>query len=256
VVIGGKAFADLVKKVSFAVAKEPTRYAMNGVLCQVRDDKLRMIGTDGRRLALVYRSLTAESTGKTPTTWEAIVPPKALNAALRALSLDAKALNEEGADTGSQQAVELRWSPSQMAISFGPTVVQARLIDGEFPQFDAVIPRSAKTTVELNRAEFERAVRKAAILAPTDVRAIKVLLDGAQMSLSSEVANLGSAQVTLEIDSKGPGGSSLYNPDYLLDFLRTTDVETLPFHFSDDNTPGKFMPEEEFIYIVMPITGL
>jgi DNA polymerase-3 subunit beta len=254
--IGAAALADLVRKTSFAAAREATRYAMNGVLCQVREEKLRMVGTDGRRLALAHRRLEGSSGPKAGVEHTAIVPVKVLASVVRALPpADSDAPPEAEASAGTSDAVAIRFGPSHISFSFGLSEVHARLIDGEFPQFDGVVPRTSETTAEFNRALFESSTRKAAILAGQDSRAVRFTLDASTLRLSSEVANVGTAEITMEADVKGPGGTDLYNPDYLLEFLKVTPIETLLFHFTDESSPCKFTVGEDYQYVIMPITG-
>ena len=153
------------------------------------------------------------------------------------------------------EQVEVVFGTNQIVFRLGTTEVFARLIDGEFPQYDLVIPKSSETTVDIERTRFESLVRMAAIFRETELRAVRMTLGGGNLRLDSELANVGSASVSMDVDMRGPGGQALFNPDYILEFLRVTPAETLRLEFSDENSPGKFVPEEEFLYIVMPITG-
>ena len=236
--VPARVFLEMVRRTTFAAAREETRYAINGLLLDHDSGNLRLVGTDGRRLALTFTGIETEAPPA-----RAVVPIRALQALTKAV------------DDDSDDPIEIRLSTNRIAFSFGDTQLLCQLLDNRFPEYEQVIPKVADSTIEIDRALLERNVRRVAVLSSGDVRMINLQFDGSTLKLSAESSGVGRADLTMDVDTQGKGGSISFNPDYLLDALKVSDLEVIRMDMTDDATPAKFMLGEAYTYILMPISG-
>jgi DNA polymerase-3 subunit beta len=129
-------------------------------------------------------------------------------------------------------------------------------LTGAFPEFQNVIPRKCSNVVEFNRALLEANVRRALVLTDELNPAIKVAFEGMRATIESEATGVGSVRTTMDVDLSGPGGRIIFNPHFLIDALRVVETDQVRFEFEDASSPGKFVLGEEYLYVVMPITGV
>lgn len=237
VVEAGK-LLDMLKRTTFAVARDESRYAVQGELFEVKDSSLRLVATDGRRLSLCYLNLDGD---EKPV--RAIVPVRILQALMRAIP------------EGSKEPLTLQFSGTQIAFQIGKTLLVSRLLDATFPEYENVIPKSADTTVELNKAALESNLRKVAVLSDGDTRMVRFQFSSSSLQLSAEASTKGRGDIVMDVDVKGPGVTLGFDPDFLLEGLRTSDLEVVTMSVGDDTTPAKLTLGESHTYIVMPISG-
>ncbi|MBX3462599.1 MAG: DNA polymerase III subunit beta [Planctomycetes bacterium] len=227
----------MIQETIFAAAREETRYAINGVLLDCAGGCLRLVATDGRRLAISYENIDGKSE------FRAVVP-------LRALNTLARALPENG-----KEPLQVECGDKQIVFTIGTTQLQSQLLETRFPDYEGVLPKSADTTVEMPRTVLEGALRRAAILAPADMRMVRFEVGDNQLRLTAESSTRGRADVTVDAVVKGAGGSINFNPDFILEALRVCKLDHVRLDMSDDSMPAKFTLGESFTYVVMPISG-
>ena len=235
--IQGGNFAKLVGRTSFAAAKEQGRYAMHGILTLVEDGVLRMVATDGRRLAVASTPIDDAGAPR-----RAIVPTKAMQAMCRVID-----------DTLEQ--VSLLFSDNQVGLKTRSAEIFARVIDGEFPRYAAVIPAETTKTVEADANLMAKKLKLVSNVTTADARAVKLTLSEGSMSIRGRSSTSGKAESQLDIDYKGEESDIAFNPDFLLDGLRICETDLVRLEFNDRTSPGKFTLGENYIYIVMPITA-
>ncbi len=228
----------MIQETAFAAAREETRYAIHGIMIDLAAGCLRLVATDGRRLALSYQNLDG-SKGE----FRVVVP-------LRALATLARAIPE-----GSKDDLEIAVGAKQLEFSFGRVRLLCQLLDTRFPDYESVVPKAADTTVELNRSLLESNLRKTAILCPAELRMVRFEVQDSSLRLSAENNTRGRADVLMDVSSKGAGGAINFNPDYILEALRVCELDTVRLDMSDDSMPAKFTLGESFTYVVMPISG-
>jgi DNA polymerase-3 subunit beta len=228
----------MVQETSFSAAREETRYAINGVLMDLADGCLRLVATDGRRLAVAYQNLdTAKATFKV------VVP-------LRVLGTLARAIPE-----GSKDELEIAVGDKQIQFTFGRVNLSSQLLESRFPDYEGVIPKAADTSVAINRPLLESCLRRTAILCSEDLRMVRFQVAESTLKMTAESSTRGRAEVDMDVKVKGAGGSINFNPDYILEALRVSDLEEVRLDMSDDSMPAKFSLGEAFTYVVMPISG-
>ena len=232
-----KALRRLLGLVQYAMAQQDIRYYLNGLLVVVEDKLLKLVATDGHRLAFASMAIEA----KLPRQ-EVIVPRKTV------LEL-AKLL----ADSDDEVRVEL--SSTQASFAFGTVELISKLVDGKFPDYTRVIPSGHKNKLSVGRELLRQALMRAAILSNEKFRGVRwVLTDGALKVVSSNTEQE-EAEESLEVGYKGDALDIGFNVNYLLDALNNvggTDVECL-FGDSASSALMTFPTEADFKYVVMPM---
>jgi DNA polymerase-3 subunit beta len=227
----------MVQETMFAAAREETRYAINGVLVDAAAGCLRLVATDGRRLSISYENV------ETKSEFKAVVP-------IRALATLARALGE-----GSKERLRIDVGDKQVAFHTGKMQLVSQLLETRFPDYEGVLPKSADTTVEIQRAVLESGLRRAAILCAAELRMVRFEVGEQSLRMTAESSARGRADVVVDAVVKGSGGSINFNPDFILEALRVCQLETIRLDMSDDSMPAKFTLGESFTYVVMPISG-
>ncbi len=235
--IQGGNFTRLVGRTAFAAAKEPGRYAMHGVLTELEDDQLRLVATDGRRLSLA--SIPIDLKGGPSK--RAIVPTKGMQLFCRVIS-----------DPLDQ--VQLILQEDIVGLRSENAEIFARLIDGDFPQYNAVIPAECGHRIEADAEQFSRKLRLVSNVSGDETRAVRLRVKGEQMELYGHSAGRGKATAHMDVDYKGEDAEIAFNPDYVLDGIKHGAPETIILEFAQRTSPGKFTFGENHIYVVMPIT--
>ena len=231
------AMLRMVRETVFAAAREETRYAINGVLVDAGSGCVRMVATDGRRLAVSYENIEGK------TEFKVVVPLRALNTLARALP------------EGGKEPVRIEVSGKQALFTCGRIQLVSQLLETRFPDYQGVVPKSAETTVEIQKSLLEGSLRRAAIISANDMRMVRFEVSDQQLRITSDNSAVGRADVSIDCDVKGAGGSINLNPDYILEGLRACELETVRLDMTDDSMPAKFTLGESFTYVVMPISG-
>jgi len=230
-----KTLKKMLAMTNFAISHDETRYVLNGILVIIKPSFIRFVATDGRRLAVI------EDKMQLPKTLERrlIIPVKAVNELLRILS-------DEG-------EVKIFFSENQVFFDVGVVRIISRLIEGEFPNYEQVIPKEIKDKVVLSRDKFLAAIKRVALFTNPDSMVVKVDLTQNKVILSKNTPYLGEARVELEADYKGKDMSVGFNPDYIADLLKNIDDETVNFEIVDSEKPGVVRIGSEYTYVILPM---
>lgn len=227
---------DLINKTLFSVAKENTRYAINGILWQKQGKKLVMVSTDGRRLA---RSAgPAETTGGGDV--QMIVPAKTVQVLQRVLG------HTEG-------KAAIKFAGNQVVVQVDSSVVSSALVEGHFPQYEDVIPKDNDKKVELNTEEFLSAVRRAALLTNEQSKGVRLRFEKGQLVLSSRAPEQGEATISMPVEYSAAPLEIGFNPLFLTEALRVAASPSITLEIKEGNRPGIFRVGQSFLYVVMPV---
>lgn len=220
---------------SFAISYDETRYVLNGVFISVQENKIRFVATDGRRLAFIEK----EFNNKDNHQFEMIVPVKAVQELLKLLAWE-----------GNMQII---FSQNQAIFNLGETQLSSRLIEGHFPNYEQVIPKTEKTTSSANREEFLQAIRRTALLTSPDSPAVKLDFIRGKILVSSHSPNLGEAKEELPAEVTGEEVVMGFNPHYLIDVLKNLDIEKISLSLTDPDKPGLVRGKDGYLYVIMPM---
>ncbi|MDR1474821.1 MAG: DNA polymerase III subunit beta [Endomicrobium sp.] len=239
--------ASMLKKTIFAVSKDSQRYVLNGVYFILEENILKMAATDGRRLA--YITTNRVNSIKPQAKIKVIVPTKAVTEILRLLSSDIKSEDIKVGVTGNQIALEIE------EITFLST-----LIEGIFPNYEQVIPKTSEIKVKLNVKNTLTAVKQMALLTADKISldrssAVKFYFNSNILRISASTAGLGSGEVELDIDYKDEPTEINFNPHFVREVLQNVDEESIIFEFKNSLNPATIVPEKDksYLCVVMPM---
>ncbi len=233
------ASGDLEKLISltaYAVARETTRYAINGLLFSFSGSSAVVVGTDGRRLAKASVALP----GKVEEA-DCILPTRT---AQMAGKLAGKAEGD----------VTVRLTDNQVAFTCEGTSVVSTLVEGKFPNYEAVIPKDSVCKVVVSRDELIRALRRAAVLASEDSHGVRVRIAEGQMLIESQSHEMGEAHLKLPVSQEGEEMQIAFNPSYMIEPLRALETEEVTLEFKAPNSPIVLKAGGNFVYVLMPVT--
>jgi len=198
---------NLLETTSFAVSHEETRYILNGILLEIKDNIIKLVATDGRRMALRESKLTAS----TKKDIKVIIPIKAIQEIIRNLKDEGEVLMMLGAN--------------QILFDINKTLIVSRLIEGEFPNYQQVIPKPAENKLMVNREDFLAAIRRANLLSTPDFQAIKFEVFKNKLVISKSTPDVGESREELDINYSGKELIVGFNPHYLIDVLKSLGEE-------------------------------
>jgi DNA polymerase-3 subunit beta len=237
--VDGRALLALIEKTSFAISTDETRYVLNGVFLESTADGARMVATDGHRLALAEQPVGADFKLKRGV----IIPRKGL--------FELKRLLEEAPDA----EVHLGFAESSGIFRKPGLSMVMRLIDGQFPEYQQVIPKQAERTLILPRARLLETLKRVSLLSAEKAHAVKLSLSEGTLRISSQNPELGEASEELPVDYAGKALSIGFNARYLIDGLQAIDGNDVKFELGDDSSPGVLRPTSgpAFTAVIMPM---
>ncbi len=230
----------MMKKTSFAISTDESRYVLNGIFISLKEHKMTMVATDGRRLALVDEDVDVSEKSQ----GEFIVPAKAVNELNRLLQ-----------DKGE---VELRYSDNQAAFTLkdekgSSILIITKLIEGNYPNYRQVIPAEPKERVALAREEFLHALRRAEIMTSEKSNSVKLSFSKNNLAITANSPEVGEARESLAINYKGKEMAIAFNPKYMIDPLNALANDEVFLELIDELSPGVLKVNGPFLYVVMPM---
>ncbi len=235
VTIRQKDLRDGLRKTSYAISTDETRYVLNGVLFSFKDNKLTLVATDGRRLAMVEIEL------EFPRSHEAefIVPTKAVTELQRLL-----------ADDGE---IKVSMGSGQIAFDLSKTLLVSKLIEGNYPNYRQVIPSEAKERIKLERETFLNSLRRVSLLASDKSHSVKLSFSKNNIDITATTPEVGEAKESLAVAYKGRDFSIAFNPEFLMAPLRALTEDEVFLDLIDEMSPGVLKIQTPFLYVLMPM---
>jgi DNA polymerase-3 subunit beta len=240
--LSGASLKEMVAKTQFAITGEDTRYFLNGAQFVLRGDSMSLVATDGHRLALV----TVKREGGEPSDTEikAILPKKTLGELGRLLT--------EGDSTVAYERGE-----NHLFFDVGERKLISRMIDGQFPAYERVIPKGNDKHIEFERERLTAAVKRVALLSNERSRAVKFQIEKGKVDVMSSSPELGEAHETLPVDYSGPSLQICFNAQYVLDFLSVVSTDVVALELKDEVSQAVMTPVSaegyEYTYVIMPM---
>ena len=231
---------EMIGRTLFAVTKEDVRYSLNGALMEIGDGKIRMVATDAHRLALVEKD---DAELGTSTDLKAIIPKKAL-AELR--------------DLGGAETMLFGQDEHHLFFKIEHRVLAARVIEGQFPAYEKVIPQGNPVIVTFAAEQMSNAIRRVSLLASERSRAVKFSFTDATATISSSNPEMGEAREAVPVAYGGEELTISFNAQYVLDFLSVVSAGDIELHLKDDSSQGMLVPAERgadlrYQYVIMPM---
>jgi DNA polymerase-3 subunit beta len=225
---------EMLNKTSFATSRDETRYILNGVLFEIKPQKITLVATDGRRLAYIEKKIDS----KIQKQKKIIIPTKTVNELNRTLG--------EG-------ELKMYFGENQITFDQGDIIIISRLIEGEFPRYEQVIPKEQKEKLVVNKDRLLAATRRASLLTNQDSQAIKLDVFKNKLVISKNTPDIGETREELGVEYKGGSLSIGFNPTYLIDALKNIDEESIGLELTAQDKPGVIRLQDSFVYVVLPM---
>ena len=230
----------MLRKTSFAVSTDETRYVLNGIFLRIKDHKITMVATDGRRLALTDEEVDLSMDSQA----EFIVPTKAINELNRLLQ--------------TQGEVTVKFNENQALFELkGETgysvVLITKLVEGNYPNYTQVIPAEATERVGLGREEFLQALRRAEIMTSEKSNSVKLTFSKNNLTITANTPEVGEGRESIAVNYKGKELAIAFNPGYLMDPLKALENDEVFLELTDELSPGVIKINGPFLYVIMPM---
>lgn len=236
---------EMIEKTAFSMSTDESKYNLNGIYFRLQNQdgessSLRLVATDGHRLALVENPLADPGI---PDLQKGVIFPRKGIMELRKIA-------EEGDDD-----LDLGFMDNNAVIRKGQTIIVMRLVDGEFPDYNRVIPKNNEFSAFIACDPFLHALRRMAVLSSEKSKGVKLHLKPNLLEISSSNPELGDAREELEVDYEGPEIAIGFNARYLMDILQVQTRERIGLFVKDNLSPGLLRPEDDaaFQAVVMPM---
>jgi DNA polymerase-3 subunit beta len=242
--IPAQVLRNLIAKTIFAISNEESRYTLNGALMVLKPESITMVATDGHRLAHVEHG---------PTTL-------AVSGEMRVL-VPKKAMSELSMLLGASDAPAVDFAKDESTLFFriGGRLLTSRQLTGQFPNYEAVLPRDNNKSVIVHCDELSAAIQRVAQFADERSNAIRMRVDKNELKVSSSNTETGESEDSIETAYTGDPLAIGFNSQYLLDFLKVVATGDVRFEFKDAQSAGQLRPDEpsdseyKYRYIVMPM---
>jgi DNA polymerase-3 subunit beta len=241
--IPAAALEGLISKTKFAISMEESRYTLNGGLLILKPDTLAMVATDGHRLALAE---TDQKIGGLNGEVKVLIPKKAMDE-----------VEKLSAVSGDEAKMDFAKDESHLFFQAGHRLLISRILTGQFPNYEAVLPRDNSKSVVLERVELSDAVRRVSQLADQRSHAVKFAVSTEGVEISASSPEYGEAKETIEKDYKGDPIAIGFNSSYVLDFLAAAAEGPISIELKDEQSAGQMRPLADesyrYRYIIMPM---
>jgi len=225
----------MFRKTSYAASLDETRRVLNGVLLAFKDNKVTMVATDGRRLALVDHEIEFPPEAET----EMILPTKAVAELMRML--------------GNDGEVKIYAQKNLVVFESGTTVMSSKLVDGVYPNYRQVIPSGCDERVTIDREELLEAVGRVSVVATDKSNAVRMTFSANQLTLYLNSQGVGESSETIPVKYAGREISIVFNPEYVMDPLKNMDDDEIYFELNDGHSPALLKCNVPFLYVLMPL---
>jgi len=241
--IPAQVLRGMIARTGFAIAHEESRYTLNGALMVLKPESITMVATDGHRLAHVERS--GEKFDGVSGEMKTLVPKKAMD--------ELKSL----LDSTHAETIDFAKDESTLYFRIGGRVLTSRQLTGQFPNFEAVLPKDNNKSINLHGEELGAAISRVAQFADERSRAVRLRLDKGELKLSASSTEAGESEDSIETDYTGDPLAIGFNAQYILDFLKAVGAGDVKLELKDAQSAGQLRPAEsedyKYRYIVMPM---
>ena len=237
--------AGMLRSVAYAQSTDETRFILNGVYFNFKDQKLSLVATDGRRLALVSKEM------ETPAAKSGaiILPAKTVNELVRLLDKGAK--------------VKISFSDRKAAFQIATDkdtsglidniYLYSKVVEGNYPNYLQVIPKETHQRIKLERELFLQCIHRAGLVCSDKSNSVKIKLTSNLLEITAQSPDFGEAHESMAISYSGPELQVAFNPAFVMDPLRALAKDEVYFELKDEVSPGVFKTLDSFICVIMPV---
>ncbi|NNC89817.1 MAG: DNA polymerase III subunit beta [Akkermansiaceae bacterium] len=230
---------ESLRRTSYAISSDETRYVLNGIFAAFKEGKLTLVATDGRRLAMVENDLEFPASHET----DFIIPTKAVQELQRLL--------------GSEGDCLLRLSESQVSFEIGSSLIVSKLIEGNYPNYRQVIPSETRERLTIGREALLETTRRVSLLSSEKSNSVKLMLADGNLDVMANSPDIGEAKESMAVNYDGKEISIAFNPEFLMAPLRNLEDADVQLDLIDEMSPGVIRAQGAFLYVLMPmrVTG-
>ena len=243
VTIPGQVLRGLIARTGFAISSEESRYTLNGALMLLKPESITMVATDGHRLAHCERN--GEKFEGVSGEMKTLVPKKCMD--------ELKSL----LDSTDTETVEFAKDESTLFFRIGSRLLTSRQLTGQFPNFEAVLPKDNSKSITLNNADLNAAILRVAQFADERSKAVRMKLEKGEVKISASSTEAGESEDSIEAPYDGETLTIGFNAAYLVDFLKAAGTAEVRLELKDSQSAGQLRPAEgddyKYRYIVMPM---
>ncbi|MCC5846954.1 MAG: DNA polymerase III subunit beta [Verrucomicrobia bacterium] len=225
----------MIRCVQYATSVDETRYVLNGILFSFKEQRLTLVATDGRRLALYEEELEFPADHEL----DMVLPAKTVNELLRNLD--------------SEGQVRLTAAGSQVVIEIEGMRIVSKLIDGNFPNYRQVIPGACEERIAFDRESLLTAVKRVSLVTNEQSNSIKLSFRENAVEIISSTPDIGEAREQVPVKYTGKEMSIAYNPEFLMAPLRVLASDEVYLELIDELSPGVLKSDTAFLYVIMPM---
>ena len=226
---------DIFQKTSYAASTDESRAILNGSLMALRDNKLTVVSTDGRRLALVEQEIDIPEEAEL----DIVVPSKTINELIKTL--------------GDEGEASIKTSATQVAFEFGNILIISKLIDGTYPNYRQVIPSQCEERIAIDRETLQSAIRRVSLMLDDQAASVKVKITENRIELLTSSPEVGEARESVPVKYSGKDITIAFNPAFMMAPLKHLDSDEVFLELSDELSPGVIKSNVPFLYVIMPI---
>jgi DNA polymerase-3 subunit beta len=239
------ALREMVAKTQFAITGEDTRYFLNGALFVLRAETMSLVATDGHRLALVTVNRTGNNDEVSGDEEVKVILPKKTLLELGRLLLE------------TEDDIRYERGENHLFFAVGTRMLISRMIDGQFPAYERVIPKGNDKLIEFERERLTNAVKRVALLSNERSRAVKFEIDNGKVEVTSSSSEFGEAREQIPVDYTGTAMAISFNAQYVLDFLNVVETDLVSLSLKDEVSQAVMKPVGadgyDYTYVIMPM---
>lgn len=228
-------FKEMLKKTVYAASVDESRQILNGIMLGMREQKLTMVATDGRRLALVEQEIEVPPDAQS----DLVIPTKTVNELIKVL--------------GDEGTVKIQSLPNMVAFDMGDVLITSKLIEGSYPNFKQVIPSQCEERITMDRENLLAAIRRVALLTSEKNPSVKLTFAKNQVQIIVVTPDVGEAHESIPIKYTGKSIAMAFNPEYLMDPLRNLTGDEVAIELVDELSPAVIKCDIPFLYVLMPL---
>ena len=226
---------EMLRKVAYAASQDDTRRTLKGVLASFKDEKLTMVATDGRRLAMVEKETEFPKDAEK----DIVLPSKAVAELQRSLNGDSD--------------VSILVQKSQVCFKIDSTLIYSKLIDDKYPNYRQVIPRETAQQITVDRQLLLDALDRASVMMMDEAHSTLLVFESGKLTVSSSASEIGEAKDVVPIKYAGEKIEIMFNPAYVMDALKAIDDEEVTINLNDGHSPAVIKCSIPFLYVLMPL---
>lgn len=226
---------EMLRKVSYAASQDDTRRTLKGILISFKDEKMTLVATDGRRLALIEKEYEFSKSAER----DIVLPSKAVIELQRSLSTEGE--------------IKILIQKSQICFKLGMTTIFSKMIEDTYPNYKQVIPTETQEHVEIDRQLLLNALERVNVMTMDEAHSIKLIFSNSKLTVTSAVSDIGEAKDDVPIKYAGQTIEIMFNPTYVMDPLRAIEDDEVTINLNNGHSPAVIKCSLPFIYVLMPL---